>query len=77
MIYSTKTEIEQRLKWIDPDARLILIEISDDEPSDVNFHDASPEERARALDEIAEMNRDLPIIPNDVFRREHLYEDRI
>ena len=76
MIYSTKTEIEQRLKWIDPDARLILIELGADEQSDANYFAASPEERARALDEIAALNRDLCTLPHNALRREHLYEER-
>ncbi|HZO91002.1 MAG TPA: hypothetical protein VFB38_21940 [Chthonomonadaceae bacterium] len=37
--------------------------------------DLAPEERVRTLDELAEMNRDLPGLPDEVFDREKLYED--
>ncbi len=41
-----------------------------------NLHHATPEERARALDEIAEMNRNISALPAEAFRRENLYEER-
>ena len=40
-----------------------------------NLFHATPEERARALDEIAEMNRGLPVLPPEAFERESIYED--
>jgi hypothetical protein len=40
-----------------------------------NLYDATPEERARALDEIAEMNKDVPVLPPEAYNRESLYEE--
>jgi len=35
----------------------------------------TPEEIIRGLDELAEMNRDLPLLPPEAFERENIYED--
>ena len=37
----------------------------------------TPVEIIRGLDELAEMNRGLPILPPAAFEREHIYEDRL
>jgi hypothetical protein len=37
----------------------------------------APEEIICALDELAEMNRDLPVLSPDAFERESIYEDEI
>lgn len=36
----------------------------------------SAEEKIRLLDELAERNRDLPVLPPEAFERESLYDDR-
>jgi hypothetical protein len=41
------------------------------------YFTATPEEFRRALDEIAEMNKDLPAPRDEAFDRENLYEDRL
>lgn len=71
-------EIQDRLKGLSEDVRLTLIVPAESEPGETlpNLHHATPEERARALDEIAEMNRDLPALPAEAYRRENLYEER-
>jgi hypothetical protein len=38
------------------------------------YFTATSEEFNRALDEIAEMNRDLPVLPPEAFSRESIYE---
>ena len=40
------------------------------------YFTASAEQFRAALDELAEMNRDLPALPDEAFDRENLYEDR-
>lgn len=37
--------------------------------------DMTPEERVRALDAIAEMNRGVPPLPSEAFDRENLYAE--
>lgn len=37
--------------------------------------DLSPQERIQMLDALAEMNRNLPGLPDEAFDREKLYED--
>ena len=39
------------------------------------YFTATPEEFNRALDDIAEMNRTLPVLPPEAFDRENLYEE--
>jgi len=44
-------------------------------PADHFFFTASPEEFDRALDEIANMNLDVPDLPDEALRRESIYSD--
>jgi hypothetical protein len=37
----------------------------------------SPEVIIRTLDELAELNRSLPLLPPEAFEREHIYEDQL
>lgn len=79
VIIGTPRELADRLKGLDENLRATLIvpaELSEQEEEPKNLHHASPEERARALDEIAEMNRDLPALPPEAYKRENLYEER-
>jgi hypothetical protein len=79
VIEGTPEEIQDHLKTLNSNMRLTLIVPAQSEQGEMpkNLHHATPEERARALDEIAEMNRDLPVLPPEAFRRENLYEERI
>ncbi len=78
VIEGNLTEIQAYLKGLNGNTRLTLIIPGEGEQeSPKNFYHATPEERARALDEIAEMNRDLPALPEEAFRRENLYEERL
>ena len=38
-------------------------------------HPTTAQEIVRALDELAEMNRDLPVLPPEAFERESIYRD--
>ena len=38
------------------------------------YETATPEEIIRALDELADANRELPVLPRDAFDRESIYE---
>ena len=78
VIEGTPEEIQSYLKELNENTRLTLIIPAEGERKETpkNLHRATPEERARALDEIAEMNRDLPALPDEAFRRENLYEER-
>jgi len=78
VIEGTPKEIQDHLKSLNGNTRLMLIVPAEKEQEEAtkNLHHATPEERARALDEIAEMNRDLPVLPDEAFRRENLYEER-
>lgn len=42
-----------------------------------NLFHATPEERARALDEIAQMNTNLPVLPPEAYNRESLYDESL
>jgi hypothetical protein len=77
VIQGTLQEIQDCLKGLNGNMRLTLIVPAEEEQEEPpkNFHHATPEERARALDEIAEMNRDLPILPPEAYNRESLYEE--
>jgi hypothetical protein len=41
------------------------------------YFTASAEQFQRAIDEIAQMNHGLPVLPDEAFDRETLYEDRL
>lgn len=75
VIEGTPQEIADHLKRFSGNARLRLIipPESEEGVAPPNLHHATPEERARALDEIAEMNRDLPALPDEACRRENLH----
>ena len=79
VIQGTPKEIQDRLQGINRNTQLTLIIPAEEEPEEQpkNLHHATPEERARALDEIAKMNRDLPALPDEAYRRENLYEERL
>jgi hypothetical protein len=59
--------------------RLKLILLSEDpEPAakpELPKPTLSPEESIRVLDELAESNRNLPVLPPEAFSRESIYED--
>ena len=40
-------------------------------------HPMTPEETIQALDEIAQKNRHLPVLPPEAFDRETLYDERL
>jgi hypothetical protein len=61
---------------LDRDVRLTLIIPGDDMTQTRNLYHATAEERSRALDEIAEMNKGVPVLPAEAYNRESLYEDR-
>jgi hypothetical protein len=79
VIEGTPKEIQDHLKGLNGNTRITLIVPAEGEQVEApqNLHQATPEERARALDEIAEMNRDLPALSDEAFRRENLYEERL
>lgn len=45
-------------------------------PSEETSSSLSVEERIRALDELAEQNRGLPVLPDEAYSRENLYDER-
>jgi hypothetical protein len=77
VIEGTRKEIQDHLNTLDSNLRLTLIVQADGEPSEApkNLYYATPDERARALDEIAEMNKGVPVLPAEAFNREALYEE--
>ncbi len=77
VIEGTPKEIQDHLKTINGNIRLTLIVPveGEEEETPQNLHHATPEERARALDEIAQMNKDVPVLPPEAYNRESLYEE--
>jgi hypothetical protein len=77
VIHGTSEQILDHLKTLSRKTHLTLIvpneDDSDEAPS--NLHHASPEDRARALDEIARLNHDVPVLPAEAYNRESLYEN--
>lgn len=55
--------------------RLVALPPIDEEAEPLTSKALTPEEKIRALDALAEMNRDLPGLPDEAFDREKLYED--
>ncbi len=45
-------------------------------PQDPSRCGLSVDEKIRMLDELAEQNRGLPVLPPEAFERESIYEDR-
>ena len=45
--------------------------------ADAAVHPMTPQETIRALDEIAQSNRHLPVLPSEAFDRETLYDERL
>lgn len=78
VVEGTPVEIQDHLKTLNGNVRLTLIIPVESELQEApeNLYHATPQERARVLDEIAEMNRDLPALPDQAFSRESLYEER-
>jgi hypothetical protein len=58
-----------------PKLRLIVPPPQEAETSSRYRADLTPQERIRMLDDLAEMNRNLPGLPEEAFDREKLYED--
>jgi hypothetical protein len=56
--------------------RLKLILLTEESEQLPVAHGATPEEKIRVLDALAEKNRELPVLPPEAFERESLYEDR-
>jgi hypothetical protein len=54
---------------------LKLILLTEDSEQMPVAYDATPEEKIRVLDVLAEKNRDLPVLPPEAFERESLYQD--
>jgi len=59
-----------------PGKRLKLILLTEEAEPLPAAHEATPEEKIRLLDALAEKNRELPVLPPEAFERESLYEDR-
>ncbi len=80
LVVGSPQEILERLKLIDPDARVTLVipgQIEDEETSSTSGSRMTRLQRAKALDQIADMNRDLPALPDEAYRRENLYDERM
>jgi hypothetical protein len=77
VIEGTPKEIQNHLKTLNDKMRLTLIVPAESEQEETpkNLHHATPQERARALDEIADMNKDVPVLPPEAYNRESLYEE--
>ena len=77
VIEGTPREIQDHLKTLNDNMRLTLIIPAESEQVETlkNLYHATPEERARALDEVAEMNKNVPVLPSEVYNRESLYEE--
>ena len=77
VIEGTPREIQDHLKTLNDNMRLTLIIPAESEQAETlkNLYHATPEERARALDEVAEMNKNVPVLPSEVYNRESLYEE--
>ena len=75
----TPKEIGDHLNTISENTRLTLFVPAESEPLEIpkSLHHATAEERARALDEIAEMNKNVPVLPAEAYNREALYEDTV
>ena len=58
------------------DAPTAAARAKDGSAPDHFYFTATPEEFARALRELADMNKDLPALPDEAFDRESIYEDR-
>jgi hypothetical protein len=71
VIEGTPTEIRERLKSVSDNVRLTLIISAESEQVEIpkNLHHATPEERAQALDEIARMNKNVPVLPPEAYNR--------
>ncbi len=79
MIEGTPQELVDKLKGFSRTLRLTLVvpgQVEQDEMPQ-NLHHGTPEERSRALDEIAGMNRGIPALPPEAFSRENLYEEDV
>jgi len=70
----TWRELAAHAVELDPHKKLQLIVLPQDDESHYRA-DLTPEERIQMLDALAEMNRNLPGLPDDAFDREKLYED--
>ena len=77
VIEGTRKEIQDHLETLDGNIRLTLIVPAESEPigAPQNLHNATPEERARALDEIAELNQGIPVLRLEAYNRVSLYEE--
>ena len=72
----TREELEQYLKQQKPQERFRLSRAATDHRiAGVKYPTLSVEERIKAMDALAEQNRNLPILPSEAFDREKLYEE--
>lgn len=78
VIQGTPQELQSHLKLLKGNMMLTLIVPAESEQGDTSkpLYNATPKERAQALDEIAAMNQNVPVLPADAYRRENLYEER-
>ena len=74
--YVKKLAIEHIPRTDVNDLRKALPKISDQTDREHFYFRASREEFNQALDDIAIMNKDLPVLDDAAFDRENLYEDR-
>lgn len=79
VIEGTAKEILEHVKGLDGDTRLMLfIPTKGERMVEANsLHNASPEVRAKALDAIAAMNKDVPVLAPEAYNRASLYEENI
>ena len=70
----TVEELMDRLKTLPQNrkARLQLLPEEEDQ-----LFNASPEDRSRALDEIAALNKGRPVLSLEALRRESIYEENL
>ena len=79
VIEGTPKEIQSHLQGLKGNTRLTLIVPAEGEQEEAlrNLHHATPEERAYALNEIAELNKNVPVLPSEAYNRESLYDESL
>jgi hypothetical protein len=77
VLQGTWDEIAAHAEELRQRRRLVLIVPAVDEPLGGSSSEPSlsPEERIAALNELAERNRYLPVLPPEAFERESLYDE--
>lgn len=72
----TAEELERYLKQQEPKERFRLTRVpKEPQIAGVKYPTLSIDERIKAMDALAEQNRNLPILPPEAFDREKLYEE--